>query len=421
MSATRSTTFVALTNSNYRWLFAGNLAMFFSIASRMMLTNLLAWDLTKDETSLAFINFALAIPMFIGALIAGAIVDRLERRKLILFGLIIVLIGESSVLIALLFNHLTYTHLLIATFLGGSAHPFVMPASTTVMFGLLGKSQMANGVALMSGAMNLSRILGPVITGIVAAFAGADIAFAIVVSLSFIALCCQWQLPQSFPVLGKAVSITEDILIGFRYLFQSRTILLCLLYGLIPILLAMSVQYFLVVLADKIWMAGANGLGILLAAMGTGGIVGSLIVARVGERYSRSKMMLISSVCCAFFFGLFGASDSFWLAVVLLGVANMFTIISQVVNQVSIQLLVDENVRGRVSGYVLMSFSLGPFAVIPLAYFIQLIGPKLAIISAASLTIVLSIIFYWASSKIRNIDHLISAEIVVTDKPVLKG
>lgn len=407
-----SNTFIALGNPYYRWLFAGNLAMFFSIASRMMLTNLLAWNITGDEAALAWINIALAIPMFTGAFFAGAIVDRVERRKLILFGLSVVILGESSVLFALLFFELSYVHLLLATFLGGCAHPFVMPASTTVMFSLLGKTQMANGVALMSGAMNLSRVLGPAITGILAAMAGADLAFAIVVLLSVIAFACQWQLPQSFPQqqsnnAEKFPSIWADIAFGFRYLFQSKAILLCLLYGLIPILLAMSIQYYLVLLADEVWQVGAQGLGIFLAAMGVGGIIGSLIVARLGDRFTRASMMIFSSCACAILFAGFGASSLFYVAVILLASANLFAMITQVVNQVTIQLLVDEKVRGRISGYMLMSFSLGPFAVLPLAYAIQALGPALAIMSAAALAAMCSLLFYGLSKTVRRVDQLI--------------
>jgi len=279
-----SVTFAALNNQRFRWLFCGNAAMFFAIASRMMLTTLLAWQLTGEETSLALVNLALAIPMFTGALIGGAVVDRLERRRLILAGLTLLVLAEGSVLFALWQNALTFQHLLLVTFFCGSAHPFIVPATTTVMYNLLGRESMANGVALMSSAMNLSRVLGPALIGIVIATRNVAEAFTIVVGLNLIALFCQWHIPTCRPVVTQQKSLGGDIVQGLRYLFAERALILCLVFGLLPVMLVMSTQYMLVVFVDQVWQVGEQGLGLLYSAMGLGGFAGAMAIAKWSGR-----------------------------------------------------------------------------------------------------------------------------------------
>jgi MFS family permease len=225
-----SHTFAALQNRNYRWLLCGNTAQFFAIASRMMVCNFLAWELTQREVSLALINLSLAVPMFTGALIAGTLVDRFERRRLMIFGLCVIVTSEAGVFVALLTDHLQFWQLLAATFLGGCAHPFIHPASTAMMYGLLGRDTMANGVALLSSGMSLSRVLGPAVTGLVLAMLNTTFAYAMVALLFTTALFCVWHLPGSQPVARQQHGVFTEITNGFHYLVKDGDIALCLLF-----------------------------------------------------------------------------------------------------------------------------------------------------------------------------------------------
>lgn len=377
--------------------------MFFAISARMMITTLLAWELTEKESALAFVNLALAIPMFIGAFVGGAIVDRLERRQLILLGLICVLTAELSVLVALIFDVLTFPHLLLASFMAGSAHPFIVPATTTVMYQLLGQKTMANGVGLMSSAMNLSRVLGPALVGILVATRSIAEAFTLVVCLNLVALFCQFQLPTSKPKLIEHKSLTADIRQGLGYLVNDRALLLCLLFGLLPIMLAMSTQYMLVIFSDQVWNKGAAGLGVLFSAMGFGGLVGAVIIAKLGNRV-RQSIMVVSAGVCAIFFMLFSMSPIFVVAVLFLGIANCFASISQVSNQVVIQLLADESARGRISGFIILSFSLGPLVLFPVSFFVDRFGPVVAMASWSGVVALLVLVFYFSSSTLKSLD-----------------
>lgn len=402
-----STTFAALANQQYRWLLSANVAQFFAISARMMMCNLLAWQLTGEEISLAFINVSLAIPMFIGALIAGAFVDRFERRRLISLGLLVVLIGEASILLALLFDQLTFIQLLLVTFITGCAHPFIYPASVAMMYQILGRDLVANGVALLSSGMNLSRILGPSITGVLLAWLSASVAYGMVAALFVLALLCHCQLEKDQPPGAELSGVFSEIRSGLRYLIDDRSIALCLLFSMPPLMLLMSVQYMLVIFANEVWQVGEAGLGVLLTAMGLGSFLGALAVARIGASMSRLKLMLVFALVSALCFALFSQSPWFIPALALLVCANASAAISLVTNQVIVQLLVKDHARGRVSGYILMTYSLAPLALFPISMLADAVGVNNAVSSAALVVILAVILLVLVSKKLRGIDDVL--------------
>ncbi len=399
-------TFAALTNHHFRWLLCGNVAQFFAIASRMMICNLLAWQLTQQEISLALVNLSLAIPMFFGALIAGALVDRLERRRLMLLGLFVIVVSETSIFVALVTDQLVFPHLLVVTFIGGCAHPFINPASTAMMYALLGREKMANGVALLSSGMNLSRVLGPSITGFVLAFLNGTYAYLMVALLFSLSFVCQWQLPKNQPEVSKAKSVLSEIKSGLKYLFADKYISHCLLFSLLPLMLLMSVMYMLVVFADQVWGVGEAGLGIMLTAMGFGAFSGAMFVARFGNSQNRIKVMFVGAALCAIFYLLFSQSPSFILAVFFLAAANMCAAVALVTNQVIIQMAAKDEARGRVSGYILMSYSLAPLALFPLSTLVTFIGPADAVALAALIVIVLMFVLIVSSSTLKKLSDI---------------
>lgn len=403
-----SITFAAMDNRHYRWLLGGNVAQFFAIAARMMVCNLLAWELTGKETALALINLSLAIPMFTGALVAGAYVDRLERKRLITTGLAIIVLSEISIVAALGFDQLLFPHLLLVTFISGCVHPFVHPASIAMMYNFLGQERMANGVALLSSGMNLSRILGPAVTGAVLAVFNTTIAYGMVALLFFVALFCQWQLPRNQPEADARTSVTGEIRNGLRYLFRDPHIGLCLLFSLPPLMLLMSTQYMLVIFANEVWQTGEAGLGILLTSMGAGAFLGALLVARFGSG-GKLAFMVIGALLEAVFLIGFSQSVFFWWAVPCLMAANLCAAVSLVTNQVVIQLLAKDEVRGRVSGYILMTYSLAPLALFPISLLAGATGVGHAVSMAAVVVMVVVLMIMAASRRLRSVDGAVAA------------
>ena len=116
----------------FRWLFMGNVAFFFAMQGQMLTRTLLAWELTGEATSLAYINLVVAVPLIFVSILGGAITDRVERRQLIVFGQSLITANEIFILALLLTDQLEFWHMLCTAFIAGCAFPFIMPARMAI-------------------------------------------------------------------------------------------------------------------------------------------------------------------------------------------------------------------------------------------------------------------------------------------------
>jgi hypothetical protein len=142
-----------------------------------------------------------------------------------------------------------------------------------------------------------------------------------------------------------------------------------------------------------------------MATGGIGGVIGAIWIVRRGDNASRLNLMLGSTIAFGVFLGLFSQIANFYVALVPLLIANVCVSASQTVNNTAIQLLVDDNVRGRVSSFMMLSFGLTPIGVFPMAIAADNIGAANAILGASVILVVLVAMFYGLSVTLRNLDR----------------
>ena len=169
--------------------------------------------------------------------------------------------------------------------------------------------------------------------------------------------------------------------------------------------LAMPFQNILVMLAEQAWQRGEGGVGILMATGGIGGVLGAMWIVRRGDNANRLNLMLGSTIAFGVFLALFTQISNFYIALLPLLIANVCASACQTVNNAAIQLLVDDNVRGRVSSFMMLSFGLTPIGVFPMAIAADNVGAANAILGASVILVVLVGIFYGLSATLRNLDR----------------
>ncbi len=396
----------SLKEAEFRWLLTSNTIFFLVMQGQFLTRTYLAWELTHEKMALANVNLAVAIPMLFAAIIGGAISDRVERKRLIISGQIILLANECYVLGLILVDSLGYYDLLLASFITGCILPFLMPARTAIIYNIVGSGGLGNAMALSSGTMNLSRVLGPAAIGFILEFYGPRGAYTFSAILYVFAIACMKNVQPCHPALGsRKKSLYSDVAEGFSYALNHRQVLICLLFGLLPMFLVQPFQNLLVLFADEVWHVGERGLGFMLASAGLGGVFGTLYVARRGENPRRVRLMMLSAFCFAGFLIVFSLSANFYWALLPLGLANMCAQACSTLNNTSLQLLVDDSVRGRMSSIMMMSFGLTPLGVLPLAYLAGLVGAPMSIVTACCLLIFSVILFYTFSPTLRRMDR----------------
>jgi MFS family permease len=398
--------FAALEHPQYRWLYASNQLFFLAMQAQQVVRSWLAFELTRSELALGYVSFAVALPMLITAPVGGALGDRVERRGLILAGQGAILVSEFVMLGLLLGGALEFWHLLTATFLMGCVFPFIMPARQAIVVNIVGKRGLANAMALSMAGINATRVIGPLVAGALIGPFGVEVAYALGVAVYVAAWLLLLPVKPTYPQAPlQRSSIAADIAEGGRYLGRHRVVLALLIFGLVPMFLAMPFQTLLVVFAEDIWHTGASGFGLLSAAAGVGGVVGSVYMAHHAERGDRLGLMLRSMLAFGGVLFLFALSPWFLAALPLVLVATAYSSIFTTVNNAAIQLLIPDRVRGRVSSFLMMSFSLPMLGTLPLSALAEWKGAPLAVATAAVLATLAALAYYLLSPSLRSVDQ----------------
>jgi MFS family permease len=397
----------------FRWLFLGNAAFFFAMQGQMLTRTLLAWDLTGQATSLAYVNLVVAIPMIFASLAGGAITDRVERRRLVIIGQCIIAANDLFILTLLLTDQLQFWHMLCTAFMAGCAFPFIMPARMAITMKVVGPALLQSAMAFSSGVMNLNRVLGPAAMGLIIAASSYSTAYILSVTLYLVAIGCMFGISPNWSdeTGAEKKPLLADIKQGFSYILGNRPVLICLLFGLLPMFLAMPFQSILVVLVDEMWQTGETGVGTMMAIGGVGGVIGAIWVAKRGDNAGRVSLMVGATLAFGLFLGLITQTPNFYLALVALLFANVFVNAGQTINNAAVQLLVEDKVRGRISSFMMLSFALTPIGVFPIAMAADRIGASNAILGAVLLLIVLVGLFYAMSPTLRKLDESINEKI----------
>jgi hypothetical protein len=196
----------------------------------------------------------------------------------------------------------------------------------------------------------------------------------------------------------------RNLLEGARYLREDPLVLVLLLFGLIPMFLAMPFQTLLVVFAEEVWDVGSFGLGLLSGLAGLGGVAGSMWVAWRHEAGRRATRQLFSMLGFGGFLLLFAQSPSLWPALPSVFLANVFASIYGTLNNTAIQVLIPDRVRGRISSFLMMSFSLPLLGTLPMSALAEARGAPLAVSLASLLAVAVALLFFALSPALRNMD-----------------
>ena len=380
--------------------------MYCAFSATLLLRSLLAWRLTGDEMSLAYINLVTAVCLFITSIFSGAVVDRFERRNLLLVGHCLLLFSESVILYLLIIEELTFGFLLLSAFAVSCTFSFAMPARTAMVVNSVGRPLFGKATAMLAGGINIARMLSPAIAGLIADIGGIHYGYGYLIALHFVGLVCSLKLDSNRPPSEeRRGNFLAEVADGFRYIFGNKPLALCILFGLLPILVVIPFQNLVVVVVDKLWGMGGSGMGLMMGAMGTGGLLGSLLMTRVHEK-GLVKPMVISTLVMGVFMVLLSQSPWFHLGLVLTLVVYSASVLTQALVHTGIQLMAEEKYRGRVTTMTVMTIGMAPLGTLPLAYAIKTIGPAWGLTIVASL-MVAGVLFMWlALPSFRKIDEI---------------
>jgi MFS family permease len=372
--------------------------LFFTSA---FLTNIGSWiqivaqgwlvlSLNSSPFWLGVVGFAGGLPALLFSLLGGVFADRFDRKRLL------VLAQAVQMVMALLLAGLTWkgviTVPLVAgiAFVSGLAMALSGPAYQTLARDLA-DSEVTSAVALNSAQFNLARAIGPSLASILITTVGSAACFFLN-ALSFIfviAALLRVKLPtQATP---STLSFRCSLIEAFRYVQNTPTVKWLLSITAISSLFAMPYITLLPVFAKDIFHSGSTGLGLLTGAVGLGAVMGSLLIAWLGDRIGKGRIVFFASLGFGASLIGFALSTSFVLSLILLSLLGANAVCQITLINTLLQTIVPSHLLGRVMSF----FSLAFAGLIPIG---NLISGSLAHYLGTPLTLALGavVVFLYA-------------------------
>jgi MFS family permease len=386
------------------------MAFFLAMQGQSLVRAVIVYEITDSKLALGIVSASVAVTMLLAAPFGGVLADRVERRKLIITAQTAAIISEATFFGLLVTDRLEFWHMIALAAVMGCTFPLIMPARQAIVVNIVGKRGLGTAMALNMAGVNVMRVLGPAAAGFLIAAIGVEEVYAINLGLYVVAVLAMFGVARVEPMArARDVSVLTSLTDGVRYVRSNKLVGVLLLYGLVPMFLAMPFQTLLVVFAKDVWHMGSEGLGILSAAAGVGGIGGSFFVAWRGGSDKRLKLMMFSVIAFGILLAFFSLSPFFYPAVVLVFSANVFASIFQTLNNTAIQLLVSDDVRGRISSFLMMSFSLPLLGTLPLSAVAERFGAPIAVSAASVAAVVAAVLFHALSPPLRDLDARVRA------------
>ncbi|MBA2278084.1 MAG: MFS transporter [Chloroflexia bacterium] len=372
---------------------------------RITVIGYLVYELTNDEFKLGLISFAQAAPILIAAPIAGAVLDRIDRRRVLLVVQIINLTVVLAVGILVATGEVRYWHLVVAAIVAGSASGFDWPARLSLVLSLVPRARLQSAVALTAAAFNGSRILGPVIGGFIAASAGLALPFFFTAAayVPFVLVLLTLTVVRAAPVVRDRESPLANLLHGYRYIWRTPTIRGLLSVDIVP--LALGISYFTMApaIARDVLGLGERGLGLLLGANGIGALSGTMLVAVFSRTRYRGRIVVGGVACFATVLIAFALSSNLYLSLGLILLLGLVTSTYATMNDTLVQSLVDEEYRGRVLSVYTMLWGLTPIGGLEAGFLADFVGVQGAL-AINGLLILAYVPYLWFRTPVRHID-----------------
>ncbi len=355
----------------------------------------LVLEMTKDPFYLGLDLFLGMTPIMLFSLIGGVFADRIDRRKLLLTSQYIQMTC-AFILTTLFFTHTVHVwHILTLSFIVGCGQSIGGPAYSALLPSLVNPEDLSNAIAMNSIQFNLARIVGPTIGGLAYTALGATWCFALN-GVSFIAVIVSLYLIHVKYVPAKSsVKIWTSMKEGFQFIRQRDGMSALVVLAFLMTLLGFSMVGFLPVFVQQVFNQGPKTYQLLLICSGAGSLTGGAIVAWLGKLKHQGLVALLLMTGLGVAIASFALSHWLLLSCVLLFTAGMATMGSASLLLTTVQLVVSDEMRGRVMSVYNVAFRSGmPLGNLMMgSVLIPLFGISPAVAAAGAALAVLAIYF----------------------------
>ncbi len=288
--------FAVLANRDFRLFWVGACISFIGSWVQIVAMGLLIYHLTHSKAWLGAIALAGGLPTTALMLFGGVIADRVNKRTLVLWTQTLFALNAGALALLVWTGTIQIWHIVVLAAVNGLVFAADGPARQAMIFDLVGRDDLAAGVALQSAAFNVARVIGPAIAGLVYAGLGAGWCFFLngvsFVAIIFAILMISTDLTQRGNAQG---SVWLSFLEGLSYLRSNQSMKAVVALTAVTSIFAFSVYSTLMpALADEMLGIGESDkrYGLLFSAIGIGSVAGAYLVGRFAAAGRRGALMM---------------------------------------------------------------------------------------------------------------------------------
>ncbi|MFE7468614.1 MFS transporter [Streptomyces sp. NPDC057499] len=359
----------------FRLLWVSNLFFYGGAWTQTMVLGWLVFDTTDSEFLLAVFTAVRLAPMLLGPF-AGVISDRYDRVRLLMVACLWALVAVVVVAAMASSGHVSYGALVAGGLAIGLAQSPSQPARGSLVLDLVGRENLSNANALNALAMNMTQVVGPAIGGAMISAFGAPAALWISTTWYAVSLLALWPLRGTGQVeRGRPEPVLRMLVGGFRAVLTSRLTAAVLFVTLAANVLLWPVyQGFMPVFAKDALGLDAAGLGWLLTCSGLGGLVGSLVIAMLGDFTFKGGLFVLGTAAWGALWSLFALSRSVPLSFALMACIGLMSASFGVLQTTLLLMTTEPEVRGRALGLQELAIGVMPVASLGLGAAAELMG-----------------------------------------------
>lgn len=387
MTASLSHAWRALRHRNFRlFVFGQSISVVGTWLTRLA-TMWLVYRLTHSALLLGVVSFAGQIVTFVAGPFAGVWVERLDRRKLLIWIHTIAAVQSLLLAAATLTNVITLWEIIALTVMDGLTGALGVPGRLSFVTQMVeDRNDVDNAIALLSSIANGARLIGPTIAGLLIAAFGEGWCF-LIDGISFLPVIASLALMRIEPVeTRRSRDMLSEMHEGWSYVRTFRPIRSTLLFFALVSLMGYSYAVLLPVFADQVLHGGPTTLGWLNSASGIGALASALSLALRKSVVGLARMIQIAAAILGSALMLFGLSHALWLSLMLMVLVGFGLMQSVAASNTIILSLAPQDMRARVMSYYTMAFFGGaPFGSLLASVLAERIGaPNTVVLTGAA-------------------------------------